>query len=53
MITWEKPIATVNAVLEVNGNQELGIRNQGSDYIELTVILTRGSYMGKVTPKRR
>ena len=38
---------------EENRNQELGIRNQGSDYIELTVILTRGSYMGKVTPKRR
>lgn len=42
MIGWESEIATVAGIVET-----------GEERQELSVVLTRGSYMGKVTPKRR
>ncbi len=42
MIAWGSELASVTGVI---ANQD--------DYRELAIVLTRGSYMGKVTPKRR
>jgi len=42
MIGWESEIASVTGVVA-----------NGEEYSELGIVLTRGSYMGKVTPKRR
>ncbi|MFH1244089.1 MAG: DNA replication and repair protein RecF, partial [bacterium] len=42
MIAWGADIATIAGVIE-----------EGGERYELSVVLTRGAYMGKVTPKRR
>jgi len=42
MIAWGAEIATIAGVVETEDERQ-----------ELSVVLTRGSYMGKVTPKRR
>lgn len=42
LIAWGKELASI-----------AGIVREGEAYTELSIVLTRGSYMGKVTPKRR
>lgn len=42
MIAWGKDVASVAGIVELNEERQ-----------ELSVVLTRGAYMGKVTPKRR
>lgn len=42
LIAWGKELASIT-----------GIVREGEAYTELSIVLTRGSYMGKVTPKRR
>ncbi|MFH2085347.1 MAG: DNA replication and repair protein RecF [bacterium] len=42
MIAWGKDVASVAGIVEVNEERQ-----------ELSIVLTRGAYMGKVTPKRR
>lgn len=50
MIRWGEKIGSVNGIVS---NQQLVISNQETQYQELTVVLTPGSYMGKVTNKKR
>ena len=42
LISWGKDLASI-----------AGIVREGEEYNELSIVLTRGSYMGKATPKRR
>lgn len=54
MINWEAEIAQVTGIVSnrIVGNQDVS-EESAEEYVSLTVVLTKGKYLGKRTQKRR